>query len=120
MRTDGGVSSTDGQNIIALAGLADTKLTFASAGGLGAQTATGVAYLNTVSSNLAVSVSAAKDNASFTTNLQTQASDLATSVSGVNINEELAQMLVYQNGFQASARIISIVDDLLKELVNII
>lgn len=120
MRADGGVSSTDGQNIVPLAALADTKLNFGSAGGLGAQNATGVSYLNTVASNLAVSVSAANDNATFTTNIQTQASDLATSVSGVNINEELSQMLIYQNSFQASARIISIVNDLMQTLINTI
>lgn len=120
MRADGGVSSTDGQNIIVLAALADTKLTFSSAGGLGTQNATAVGYLNTVGSNLAVSVASARDNETFTGNLKTQAAELATSISGVNINEELAQMLVYQNSFQASARIISVVNDLLQELVNIV
>ncbi len=120
MRADGGVSSTDGSNIQQLAALADTKLTFASAGGLGTQIATGVSYLNTVISNLAVRVSSAEDTDTFNTNLKSQAEQLATSVSGVNINEELAQMLVYQNSFQASSRIISVVNDLLQELVNIV
>lgn len=120
MRADGGVSSTDGSNILKIAALADSKLTFAGAGGLGTQISTGVGYLNTVISNLAVRVSGAADAETFTSNLKSQAQELATSVSGVNINEELAQMLVYQNSFQASARIISVVDDLLKELVNII
>ena len=120
MRADGGVSGTDGKNITALAGLSDTKLTFGAAGGLGTQVATGVSYLNTLASNLAVSTASAKDNETFNANLKTQATDLATSVSGVNINEELAQMLVYQSGFQASARIISVVNDLLKELVNLV
>ncbi|RYG60957.1 MAG: flagellar hook-associated protein FlgK [Alphaproteobacteria bacterium] len=120
MRADGGVSNTDGQNIIKLAGLADLKLTFAAAGGLGGQQATAVSYLNTMSSTLAVNVSAASDNSLFASNLQNQAQELATSVSGVNINEELAQMLVFQSSFQASARIISVVNDLLQELVNIV
>lgn len=120
MRADGGVSNTDGQNIVALAALSDTKLTFGSAGGLGTQETTGVGYLNTLASTLAINVSAASDNATFATSLQGQAQELATSVSGVNINEELAQMLVYQNSFQASARIITVVNDLLQELVNII
>ncbi len=120
MRADGGVSNTDGQNIIKLAGIADLKMDFAAAGGLGAQRATAVSFLNTMSSTLAVNVSAASDNAMFAANLQNQAQELATSVSGVNINEELAQMLVYQSSFQASARIISVVNDLLQELVNIV
>lgn len=120
MRADGGVSNTDGQNIIKLAGIADLKMEFAAAGGLGFQRATAVSFLNTMSSTLAVNVSAASDNALFASNLQNQAQELSSSVSGVNINEELAQMLVYQSSFQASARIISVVNDLLQELVNIV
>lgn len=119
MNSTGGVSNTDGQNITALSGLSDTKINFNTAGGLGGQNTTLVGYLNVVSSTLAVNVSSAKDNETFTASLQSQAQEADTSVSGVNINEELAQMLVYQNSFQASARIISVVNDLLQELVNI-
>lgn len=120
MNTAGGVSSTDGQNIVAMAQIGDTRLTFDAAGSLGTQTVTGVSYLNTISSNLAVSTSAARDNETFSYNLYTQSQELVTSTSGVNLNEELAQMLVYQNSFQASARIINVVNDLLQELINII
>ncbi len=120
MNTAGGVSSTDGQNIVAMAQIGDTRLTFDAAGTLGTQTVTGVSYLNTLASNLAVSTSSARDNETFATNLYTQSQELVTSTSGVNLNEELAQMLVYQNSFQASSRIINVVNDLLQELINII
>jgi flagellar hook-associated protein 1 FlgK len=39
-------------------------------------------------------------------------------VSGVNVDEELTQMIEAQRTFQASARFISIVDDMLNTLVN--
>ena len=118
MRDDGGVSSTDGQNILQLAGLADSKIQFGSAGGLGGQNTTAVGYLNTVVSNLAVSTASAKANETFTSSMLTQSQELAASVSGVNINEELAQMIVYQSSFQASARIINVANDLLQELMQ--
>ena len=120
MNDAGGVSSTDGQNIVVMAQIGDTRLDFDAAGSLGVQKVTGVAYLNTIASNLAVSTSAARDNETFSLNLYTQSQEMVTSTSGVNLNEELAQMLIYQNSFQASARIINVVNDLLQELINII
>jgi flagellar hook-associated protein 1 len=118
--TDGGLSNLDNRNILALAALADTKLTHAASGGLGAQNATTAGYAAQVVSNLSVTINAAKDRVTFTTNISTQLENLRSQISGVNVDEELAQMLVYQNSFQASARIVSVVDQLLDELVNII
>jgi flagellar hook-associated protein 1 FlgK len=40
-------------------------------------------------------------------------------VSGVNIDEEAVKMIAYQRAFQASARIVSAVSDLLEVLVNL-
>lgn len=118
--TDGGLSNLDNRNVLALAAFADTKLAFAAAGGMGAQTATVSGYASQVVSNLSVVINDAKDRVTFSTNISTQLEQLRSEVSGVNVNEELAQMLVYQNSFQASARIISVTDQLLQELVNII
>ncbi len=120
MNTAGGVSSTDGQNILAMAQIGDTRLSFDAAASLGAQSLTPVAYLNTISSNLAVSTASSRDNATFNQTILVQAQQMATSTSGVNLDEELAQMLVYQNSFQASARVINMVNDLLQELMNIV
>ena len=41
------------------------------------------------------------------------------SVVGVDVNEELAKMLQYQRSYQAAARYMSTVDDLLQELFGI-
>lgn len=43
--------------------------------------------------------------------------DLTT---GVDVNEELAKMLQYQNSYQAAARYITVVDDMLQELFAIV
>lgn len=39
-------------------------------------------------------------------------------MSGVNIDEEATNMIIYQRAFQASARLISVVDQLLETLIN--
>lgn len=118
--TDGGVSNLDNQNILALGALADTALSFSASGGLGAQSTTVSGYASQMISNLSVQINDAKDRVTFTENIKDQLERLRSQASGVNVNEELAQMLVYQNSFQASARIVSVVNQLLEELVNIV
>ncbi len=43
---------------------------------------------------------------------------LRQSVSGVNLDEEMAQMVMYQHGYNASARIVSMMDQLLDTIIN--
>lgn len=43
---------------------------------------------------------------------------LRQSVSGVNLDEEVAQMAVYQHGYNASARVVSVMDQLLDVVIN--
>ncbi len=44
--------------------------------------------------------------------------DLRQSISGVNIDEELAQMIKFQHGYSAAARFISQMNDMLDTIVN--
>jgi flagellar hook-associated protein 1 FlgK len=116
--TDGGLSSTDNKTALQLAKLSTTKVGFSSAGSLGSQNDTLTGYLNQVVSNLAVTVSDAKARESYNESIKSQSESLASSVSGVNVNEELSTMLIYQNSFQASARIISVVNDMMQTLMQ--
>lgn len=118
--TDGGVSSTDNTNVLALAQLDDTKVSFAVAGGLGAQVNTLTGYAGQITANFAVVKAAADDRQTFNDNIKTQLAQQASAVGGVNINEELSNMLVYQSSFQASARIITTVSEMLQELMQTI
>lgn len=44
--------------------------------------------------------------------------DRKSSLSGVNLNEEVVDMMKYQSAFQANARIISVIDEMLDTLIN--
>jgi flagellar hook-associated protein 1 FlgK len=120
MRSDGGLSSLDGRNALALSQLADVRLSFDAAGGLGAQSTTAVGYVGQMISDLAIISRDANSRESFTDAINNQVQELKGSLSGVNINEELAQMLIYQNGFQSSARIITVVNELFDSLLGLI
>ncbi|MEW5818122.1 MAG: flagellar hook-associated protein FlgK, partial [Spirochaetota bacterium] len=45
-------------------------------------------------------------------------SDMRESISGVNIDEELAQMIKFQHGYAAAARFVSIWDKMLETIIN--
>ena len=51
--------------------------------------------------------------------LSTQLETLRQSVSGVSIDEESAQVLQFQRAYEASAKLISTVDEILKSLLAI-
>ena len=40
------------------------------------------------------------------------------SVSGVNLNEEMSDVIKFQQGFQANARVLSVISEMLDTLVN--
>ena len=40
------------------------------------------------------------------------------SIIGVNIDEEMAQMVKYQHGYNASSRLVSYIDEILDILIN--
>ncbi len=44
--------------------------------------------------------------------------EMRQSISGVSLDEELAQMMVYQHGYNASARIVTVMDQLLDVVIN--
>jgi flagellar hook-associated protein 1 FlgK len=50
--------------------------------------------------------------------LVSQASDRRQSVSGVSMDEEMSNMLRFQRGYQASARAMSTMDEMLDTLIN--
>lgn len=121
MRTsDGGLSSLNNENALAVSQLADTRLAFAAAGDLGALNVTGSSYLGAITSSLAITMADAGSREKFADTVNNQVSELKGSLSGVNINEELSMMLIYQNSFQSSARIITVVNQMFDALVNII
>lgn len=44
--------------------------------------------------------------------------DLRQSLSGVNIDEELSEMIKFQHGYNASARFVSVIDQMLDTIIN--
>lgn len=120
MRADGGVSLNDNQNAIAMAELATAQLNFDAAGPISAQNTSLGGYLSTITSNLAITLNDNNDRVEFQDALLNDLQSRDASVSGVNLDEELANLIIFQNAFQASARIISVVDEMYDSLLSVI
>lgn len=58
------------------------------------------------------------DMAASHQSIQEQMNELRESVAGVSVDEEMTRMVQFQYGFQASARVVSMVDELLDVIIN--
>ena len=103
-----------------LAGLKNESITFAAAGGLGLTTQDFIGYISDIlANNSAQSASAFSDNKNANILLQGFA-ERADSFSGVNVDEEMANTILYQQAYNASARIISVSSEMFDSLLSAI
>ena len=114
------VSSGDNSITQQLAGLSTTLSGFASTGGMASSSVTLsqyagqiIAQTSTDSNNV---TSAVNDSQTLLTGFTKQAQN----VSGVNLDQELANTVVYQNAYSASARIITVLSTMFNDLIGII
>lgn len=76
-------------------------------------------YATTILSYNATATAAADSTQEFETALKVGLTDKALSVSGVNLDEELSNMVLFQNAYNAAARVIQTADELFDELLQI-
>lgn len=108
----------DNSAITRIAGLADTVVSFDEAGSIGQTNQTFAGYLAQIISTTSVNANSAKSEKESADLLQQGYADRADSVSGVNLDEELANTIIYQNAYTASARALSVAQELFDELFN--
>lgn len=110
--------SGDNSVIQALAGLGIQGVSFAAAGGLGQTKVPLGSYAGQIIGAAATNAQSSqtqKDNAQTLLDGYNQRSD---SISGVNLDEELANTVIYQNAYSASARVITVVSTLFDTLIQ--
>lgn len=115
---DRGVAKGDGSVADALANMLVTGNNFAAAGNFSAQSNTLLGYAQAYIANAANQSRIAQNESDTAQTVYKASSDMLTSVSGVNIDEETAKMLVYQNQYAASAQVVSTIQKMLDDLIN--
>jgi flagellar hook-associated protein 1 FlgK len=83
-----------------------------------AQSYTFEQYYSLLVTEVGGNVKVAGDMADNQAAIKDQITSLRDSVSGVSIDEELTRMIQYQYGFQACARVVTVLDDMLDLLIN--
>lgn len=76
-------------------------------------------FLDSITSSLGENAKSAKMNVDKEDSIMTGLSNLRQSLSGVNMDEELVQMIKYQHGYQGSAKIIDMMNSMLDTLMHL-
>lgn len=117
---DPGVTPGDNRGARALAALASANIVANTAGSLAARTTSLINYAGIVISEAATYANQTNGQAREFEVLFDILERKSQELSGVNIDEELATMILLQNSFAASARMISAINQMFDELLNVI
>lgn len=101
----------DGQIALSLAQMANT-----SQSGLGNQTFSG--NYNATVAGIGLSLSTANSQLSDQQAVQTMLQNQRSSVSGVSLDEEMTNVIKFQRAYEASAHLVTTVDQMLSDVVN--
>jgi flagellar hook-associated protein 1 FlgK len=115
--TSGGIDVSIARNLDTA--LNTTNVSFAAAGALGAIQTTFIGYSSTVLNNVADLRLASKTGAQYNSDLLTNINTRLGDVSGVNLDEELSNLIVYQKSYQASAKTIQTANEMLDVVLNL-
>lgn len=77
-------------------------------------------YYNSLVGEVGVDISSSSRTLLFKQTMVDQLSDRKGSLSGVNLDEEMANLMRYQQAYTAAARMINVVNEMLNELLNIL
>lgn len=111
-----------GDNSLAqsLAGVANGAISFDAAGGLPISSTSLTDYLGEMLGYVASQASAADANYSNAETVYEGFASRLDSVKGVNLDEELANTIIYQNAYTASAKLVKVADELYEDLLGLL
>jgi flagellar hook-associated protein 1 len=107
---DNANGSGDNRNLTVMAGLLDQAL-------IGGTTSINSA-VNQMVTNIGIQTSQAQSGSTAQQSVLTDASNAQQSVSGVNLDEEAANLVQYQQAYQAAAQVINVSSTLFKSLLD--
>lgn len=120
--TTGSIAITAGDSSVAqrMAAVFTANQSFAAAGGLPTTSTTLSGYGANILSNNATRSANADDAAAYRENLLGDVTSKAQAQSGVSTDEEMANLIMYQNAYGASARVITTLNEMLKTLTDMV
>jgi flagellar hook-associated protein 1 len=113
------VGSGDASGLIALQNLSQSQQSFKKVGALGSQSVSLGNYAGAFYQDVATRSASVTSNQTVQDDRLTEAKSRQSSVSGVNLDEELSNMMIYQQAYSAGARMLSVADQLYQTLLQI-
>lgn len=92
---------------------------FSKAGGLGAATVTLAQYSANLLANLGLRAALAENNMADNQALSEELNRKSSDISGVNLDEELGNMIIFQNAYSASARLLNTAKEMFDTILQI-
>ncbi len=114
---DRGVNRGDGSIAQSLSDMLNSNVPFNAAGDFAAQNNTLQRYAQAFMSSAASKADLAQKDSDTSLQVYKTSSDLLTSHNGVNVDEETAKLLVYQNQYQAGAQVVKTIQEMLDALI---
>ena len=114
------ISFGDQRGGIALQELENLKVSIDKAGGLNAFNSTLGQYAAAVLADFGFRAKIAEGFGEDSKTLLGELNQRTTSISGVNIDEELSNMIIFQNAYSSSARMLSVAQELFDEILGIV
>lgn len=115
---DTGISTGDGNIANSMAGVFNTDVAFAGSGGISTTTTTLIRFSGQIVELQAALAADAQSDLQFNEVFLETISFRQQSESGVNIDEELAELVTLENAFAASSRVFTAVAEMLDQLLN--
>lgn len=109
--SQGYASSSDGRAAVEMATIRNTKIM------IGSERTFDDYFADTVT-NVGLKGEQAENQFTSYTKIMNDLRDLRDSISGVNIDEELADIIKFQHGYNVAAKFVSVQDELLNTLIN--
>ena len=114
------MSEGDNTTSMALAAAMSAKTRMATSGQIYAGSYTFAEHVAATIGVVSTDAAASADRQAYQTTLGQALDKQYTSYSGVNLDEEVANMISFQQAYSASAKVISTLQDMLETLVNIV
>ncbi len=114
------VGAGDSTGLLALQDLATSSQAFVKAGNLSAQTTSLGNYAAAFYQDIATRSSDASTNQQIQDDRLTEAQTRLSNLSGVSLDEELSNMMIYQQAYGAAARVLTVTSQLYDTLLQIL
>ncbi len=113
------VAPGDASGLLALQNISNTQQSFQAAGGLNAQTSSLGNYADAFYQSIATTTQTVQTNNTAAGDQLTEAQTRQSQVSGVNLDNELSNMVLYQQAYSAGARVLTTANQLFSTLLQI-